>query len=434
MLPADETYDALIIGAGPGGTSAGSALALAGKKVLILEKERFPRFHIGESLIPFGNDELRRIGVWEKLEQGGFMPKLGAEFVLGNARASRKVCFGRHLPPPYASTFQVERARFDHLLLEHAESLGCEVWQDTTVEAVSVSDRGASLTCRHEGHSREVRARWLLDASGRAAVLGRQLGLPKTDLGLQKRFAIFAHFRGVRCNDAPRQGDIIIVRLEHGWFWIIPLDAEKTSVGLVVSQEHFREAGLSAEALFEQTVATASELQNRMAAAKRVGEFLSTGDYTYRFLQNAGPRWLLIGDAAGFVDPIFSSGVMLAIKSGCLAAEEILAADRRGRALGWIARRRYTRRVGEMSGLFLRMIRMFYDRKAFEMFMSPEPELHTDRSVCHVVAGNVDLNWKQRALVRFFYTMCFLQRWIPFAPRLDFHESSSRPVLPPQAA
>src|SRR5690606_25640384 len=131
--------------------------------------------------------------------------------------------------------------------------------------------------------------------------------------------------------------DIIIVRLEHGWFWIIPLDAEKTSVGLVVSMERFREAGLSPEALFEYTVTTAGELQNRMAGAERVSPFSSTGDYTYRFLQNAGPRWLLIGDAAGFIDPIFSSGVMLAIKSGCLAATEVLAADRRGTALSWFA-------------------------------------------------------------------------------------------------
>src|SRR6187397_1832171 len=114
-----NSYDAIIIGSGPGGSTAGSALAQVGKKVLILERERFPRFHVGESLIPYGNDELRRIGVWDKLAAGGFMPKLGAEFVLGNSRAGIRILFGRHLPASYAQTFQVERSRFDNLLLDH---------------------------------------------------------------------------------------------------------------------------------------------------------------------------------------------------------------------------------------------------------------------------------------------------------------------------
>ena len=122
-------YDAIIIGGGPGGSTAGSTLAQAGKKVLILERERFPRFHIGESLIPYANEDFRAIGVWEKLESAGFMPKLGAEFVLGTSEASVRVLFARYLSPDYGRTFQVERARFDKVLLDHAELSGCEVWQ-----------------------------------------------------------------------------------------------------------------------------------------------------------------------------------------------------------------------------------------------------------------------------------------------------------------
>ena len=252
-------YDAIIIGGGPGGSTAGSVLAKAGKKILILERERFPRFHVGESLIPYANDELRAIGVWDKLMNGGFTQKLGAEFVTGNPFAMIRILFGRYLHKDYAQTFQVERARFDNLLLEHATSLGCEAWQETRVLRASLTNDCVSVTCQRNGTEQELSARWLLDASGREAFLGNQLQLPKTDLGLPKKFATFAHFRGVRRNKPPADGHITIVRLDFGWFWIIPLDAEKTSVGLVQTLEHFRATGLKPGECFEHVVASSVE-------------------------------------------------------------------------------------------------------------------------------------------------------------------------------
>jgi flavin-dependent dehydrogenase len=209
-------YDAIIIGGGPGGSTAGSVLAQAGKKVLILERERFPRFHVGESLIPYGNEEMRAIGVWPKLERSGFMPKLGAEFVTGNSTASTGILFARYLKPEYAQTFQVERSRFDQLLLDHAEEAGCEVWQETQVKSVKVSDDGVKVTCVRGGETHELAARWIFDASGRDAFLGKQMQLPKTDLGLPKKFATFAHFKGVSRNDPPVDGHITVVRLKFG--------------------------------------------------------------------------------------------------------------------------------------------------------------------------------------------------------------------------
>jgi flavin-dependent dehydrogenase len=411
-------YDAIIIGGGPGGSTAGSVLARAGKKVLILERERFPRFHVGESLIPHINDELRAIGVWEKMERAGFMPKLGAEFALGNSKASTNVLFSRHLAPRHAQTFQVERSRFDQLLLDHAIASGCEVWQETLVKSVAVSDDGAGVTCVRGGETRELRARWIFDASGRDALLGRQLRLPKTDLGLPKKFATFAHFRGVFRNDPPAEGNIIVVRLDFGWCWFIPLDAEKTSVGLVQTLEHFRAAGLKPGECFEQVVAATPELRRRLGEATRVSDYFFAGDYTYRHLQNAGPRWLLIGDAAGFIDPIFSSGVMLAIKSGFLAADAAIAADRAGGPLTPRAQRRYTREVGRMSAVFLHMIRMFYDNHAFQVFMSPPPDGAMERALNNLVAGNTNLGWRLRLRVWMFYGVCALQKYFPIVPRL----------------
>ena len=418
-------YDAIIIGGGPGGSTAGSVLAKAGKKVLILERERFPRFHVGESLIPYGNDVLREIGAWDKMMKTGFMEKLGAEFVLGNSKASIRILFGRYLKKGYAHTFQVERAQFDNLLLENATSLVCEVWQETKVKSARVSDEGVTVTCEKDGQTHELSARWILDASGRDAFLGKQLQLPKTDLGLPKKFATFGHFRGVLRNDAPDHGHITIVRLDFGWFWMIPLDAEKTSIGLVQKLDHFKSTGMTPGECFDHVVATTSELQRRMKDAERVSEFSFAGDYTYRHLQNAGPRWLLIGDAAGFIDPIFSSGVMLAIRSGHAAAKEIVAADHAGTALSAKARKRYTKHVGEMCQVFLNMIKMFYDNSSFEVFMDANPPKGMEWAVNNLVAGNTRMGWRLRFHVWLFYAVCTLHRRFTIVKKIDFSDPAA---------
>ncbi|MGA3170802.1 MAG: NAD(P)/FAD-dependent oxidoreductase [Chthoniobacteraceae bacterium] len=415
-------YDAIIIGGGPGGSTAGSALARAGKRVLILERERFPRFHVGESLIPFGNDIFNAIGVWEKIQQAGFMPKLGAEFVLGNSKAAISIVFDRYLARRYAHTFQVERSRFDQLMLDHAAASGCEVWQEARVKSASVSADGATVACVRDGQTHELKARWLCDASGRDAFLGKQLQLPKSDLGMPKKFATFAHFRGVRRNDPPAHGHITVVRLDFGWFWMIPLSAEKTSVGLVQALDHFRSTGMQPGEYFEHVISTSTELRRRMEGAERVCDFCFASDYTYRHLQNAGPRWFLIGDAAGFIDPIFSSGVMLAVKSGYLAAQAALAADTAGAPLAAAAQARYTREVGGMCHVFLRLIKMFYDNRSFEVFMTPRPHKGMEWAVHNAVAGNTDAPWLLTLRLWAFYGICALQRRLPIVPRLDFAE------------
>lgn len=414
-------HDVIIIGGGPGGSTAGALLAQAGKKVLILEKETFPRFHIGESLIPYTNDVLKKLGVWDKLQAAGFMKKLGAEFALGNAQSRIQVLFGNYLDQGYAQTFQVERSKFDHILLDNASSQGCEVWQQCKVQQVELHDDSVTVTCRREGESRQVKARWVVDASGRDAVLGKQLNLAKTDLGLAKKFATFAHFRGVKRNDPPTEGHIIVVRLEFGWFWIIPLDEEKTSVGLVQTLEHFKQTGLTPAECFDQLVATTPELHQRMTRAERVSDFSFTGDYTYRHLRNAGERWLLAGDAAGFIDPVFSSGVMLALKSGDYAAQYILKADARNRTLTPREQRAYTNKISHMCEVFLRMITMFYDNRSFEVFMTLKPPPSMKRAVNNLVGGNTELNWKLKLQIWLFYKVCWLQRHFSLVPRLSLN-------------
>jgi flavin-dependent dehydrogenase len=426
----NNAWDAIVIGGGPAGSTAAALLAQAGKKVLVLERETFPRFHVGESLIPYGNDVLRALGVWEKIEQAGFMPKLGAEFTLGNAAGFQRFYFGRSLAPRYAKTFQVERSKFDHLLLQHAEEQGATVLQQARVGGIEADDAGVSIAYEHDGSSHQAKARWLIDGSGRTAVAGHALCLPKSDLGMPKRLAIFAHFHNVHRNAGEDAGHITIVRLENAWCWFIPLDENKTSVGLVQLLADFKSQGVSIEESFQRAVDAHAELRFRLRRAERVIPFHTEGEYTFRFHRAAGPRWLLAGDAAGFIDPIFSSGVMVALRSSRRAAQVILRADATGRPLSFRDQAGYTREVKKMTNAFLDMIRMFYDRHAFEVFMGPSPVLGLPRAVVNLVGGNTDLPWSLRWRVWAFYAMCRLQRRMTFAPRLSFAEAPRTASLP----
>ncbi len=424
-------YDVIIIGGGPGGSTAGTLLARGGKKVLILEREKFPRFHIGESLIPYGNDVFRELGVWEKMESAGYIPKLGAEFVLGNGRAKIEVLFARYLLQQYGQTFQVERAKFDQMLLENAQEAGCEVWQEAKVTSATEEPGQMTLTCEHGGEQKTLTAKWVVDASGRDAFLGKQFRLEKTDLGLAKKFATFAHFTGVVRNPAPAEGHITIVRLDFGWFWIIPLDAEKTSVGLVQTLEHFKKTGMTPQECFEHVVATTTEPSRRLANATRVSDYHFAGDYTYRHLRNAGDRWVLVGDAAGFVDPIFSSGVMMSVRSGRLAARAILAAQ--GGPISKREQEAYTKAVGRMCHTFVEMIKMFYDNRSFEVFMTPKPPGGMEWAVNNLVAGNTDMNWRLKLQVWLFYRVCWLQKRFQLSPRLDLSDPRAKKQPEPVA-
>jgi len=247
---------------------------------LLLEKEIFPRFHIGESLLPFGNDVLKDIGVWNKMESGGFMPKYGAEFTTGNSQRFNRLWFTKGLTPGYGKTFQVERSRFDHLLLRHAAESGCDVREGHRVISVQVDDDGATVAYEGKGSSGEIRSRWIVDASGRDAFLGRQMNLSKENLDFPKRIAIYAHFKGVYRNPGEAAGHITIVRMKDGWCWFIPLDAEKTSVGLVQRLDDFKRSGLTPEQSFERALIEHAELQFRVKSAERTSEIYTTSDYT----------------------------------------------------------------------------------------------------------------------------------------------------------
>lgn len=416
-----ELFDVAIIGGGPAGAAAGATLSRAGKKVVIMEKERFPRFSIGESLLPHGNDLLKKLGVWDKIENAGFLKKYGAEFCTGDKSRLLRFWFGKNLGANYDYSYQVERSKFDEILLQHAREGGSDVRDGTRVSGLVAKDRDlTSLTWERQTESGEIHARWVIDASGRSAFAGARLGMKRHATQKSRRIAIYGHFNGVFRNSGKAEGHITIVRIANGWFWIIPLAQGLTSVGLVIPSEEARFASRNGmDLVFNEAVASVPEMADRMRDATSASPLRATGDYSWKFSQFAGPRILLSGDAAGFVDPIFSSGVLLALKSSQLASDLILGADKRNRALTWMERRAYTREVSGWMKHYSKIIRAFYDKAGFEVFMNPAPSFQIPGSIGRLVGGNAAPGFLDQMRLAAFFTICRLQRRFSIVPAIS---------------
>ena len=323
-------FDVIIAGGGPGGSSAATYLARAGKRVLMLEKEIFPRFHIGESLLPYNQKIFRELGVLPAIQAAGFPRKVGAQFFLGNGSISTRFVFrnGKFTREP--EVVQVERAKFDHILLKHARATGADAREGWTVLKTVSDGDGVNVEARDgEGKVHSFRAKFLIDASGRANLTGNQEGLRVVHPRL-KKIAIFGHFTGVALDSGEAAGDTVITRLENKWFWIIPVSKEKTSVGLVLDKDEFTASKCTPMEVFNQWQENSPVMQGRMKNAQLVGEIQTTADFSYFNRRLVGKRVLRIGDAAGFMDPIFSAGVYLAMWSGKLASEVVIKSLAKG--------------------------------------------------------------------------------------------------------
>ena len=420
-----SVYDVAVIGGGPAGAAAGTQLAKSGKKVIILEKEKFPRFCIGESLLPHGNDLLRTIGVWTKLEKSGFLQKFGAEFCTGDTNRLQRFWFKQNLGPSHEYSYQVDRSQFDQLLLNHARETGCHVSEETRVISLDQSNPSLmTLSCERPeeaGGPMKITSRWIIDASGRYAFSGSRLGLRRKSTQKKRRVAIYGHFEGVFRNSGKAAGHITIVRIPEGWFWLIPLAGNRTSVGLVIPSEF---AGTSAERgvekIFHEMVASTPEVNVRMRGAVGLQPLRVTGDYSWKFSSFATPRIILTGDAAGFVDPIFSSGIMLALKSALRASELILRAEAAHRSLRLWERIRYTCEVTGWMNHYARIIGAFYDRAGFEVFMNPSPLLQIPRSIARLVGGEANPGFLDRMRLNAFLLICRVQRFWSIAPSISW--------------
>jgi flavin-dependent dehydrogenase len=385
-------YDAIVVGGGPAGSTVATVLARGSRRVLVLERERFPRFHVGESLLPFALPILDRLGVHEKIRAAGFQQKFGAHFWNEATGTTRPVVFAEARDPGHPMAYQVKRSEFDEILLRHAASSGAEVREGETVEAV-LFEGGRAIGVRSRGAggaTLEHRATVVVDASGQEALLPRQLGTRRFDSQL-KRAALFAHYRGIRWPDENRPGDILLPIDRGVWYWIIPFSDGTCSVGAVFDPSVVRfPDGAALESRFDDLIARSGRMPRLLEGASRASGVYGVSDYSAASQRLAGDGWVLVGDAAVFLDPVFSTGVFLAMTTGERAAQAIeRALARRGR----VDRRdlaAYERRANRLSGRFRKFVYNFYDPVFFDAFCTPDPPEGIRAAVVTTLAGGVE--------------------------------------------
>jgi flavin-dependent dehydrogenase len=383
--------DVLIIGGGPAGSTAAIVLARLGRRVLLLEKARHPRFHIGESLLPMNLPILERLGVLAQVEAIG-VRKLGADFPKPSAEPGETNVFrfDRALTPGCTHAFQVRRDEFDALLFRAAREAGADAREDAAVTAVDFGPDGRPSSVRvrtADGREHRVAMRHLIDASGRDTFLGNRLKLKRRNPKHQSA-ALFSHFTGVERRPGEDAGNITIERFEHGWVWLIPLRDGLTSIGAVCSPDHLRQRRTDNETFLLQTLQAIPTVRARMAAAERVAPVHATGNYSYVSTRMHGPGWTAVGDAYVFIDPIFSSGVYLAMHGAERAAHAIDAALRapaREAALQRAMARDFDRGVREFSWFIYR----FATPVMRKLFANPRNALQVEQAVISMLAGDV---------------------------------------------
>jgi flavin-dependent dehydrogenase len=427
-----ESYDAVVIGGGPAGSTVATVLARASRRVLVLEKERFPRFHVGESLLPFSLPIFERLGVAEKVHAAGFQKKYGAFFwndVTGGG--TRPVVFGDALDDRHPMAYQVKRAEFDDLLLKHSAASGAEIQEETSVEdvlfeggrAVGVRARGAN------GREEEIRARAVVDASGQGALLSKRLGTRRFDSKL-KRAALFAHYEGIRWPADARSGDILLPVAAGVWYWVIPFSDGTMSVGAVYDPSLAKESGArTLEERFEGLLRRSPRMTGFLEGARRTSKVFAISDYSASSGRMRGDGYVLVGDAAAFLDPVFSTGVFLALATGERAARAVDAAlSRHGRVdAGDLSR--YERDARKLIARFRRFVYGFYDPVFFEGFCTPDPPERMCKAVTTVLAGGVE----NPSLAQRLWTQLMLLAvgFDRVRNRLSLRESVLLPPLPP---
>jgi len=421
----DAIYDVAIIGGGPAGSTAATLLARAGRRVIVCEREKFPRFHIGESLLPISMQTFTRLGVHEKFERAGFLRKFGGEMASACSDEGVKFYFKDGYRSQTETSYQVPRAEFDQVLLDHAAENGADVREETAVNGVEFFADRVELQLESKGSaSRKISARYVIDASGRHSVLGNHFKLKETYPHLQK-ISIFAHYEGVEA-DPGRDGTLTRqLRAMDRWFWYIPLPNDRASIGVVLDTALFKQAKKSPEAFLAESLAEHSFLARRMTNARRVTPAYASADFSYRQTRLTGERWMLAGDAAGFIDPVFSSGVFLALLAGEQCADILnVVLDHPGKARRLFAKyEKLLRRV--MKG-YLRFVDAWYSKEFIEVFLYPQDVLQIPPAVNAVLGGNISGSFAIRWRMSAFYFIVWLQRYLPLCPR--------RTLVPPNRA
>ncbi|MBD7987260.1 tryptophan 7-halogenase [Luteimonas sp. Sa2BVA3] len=397
--PPVEDCDVLVIGGGPAGSAASTFLARRGWRVAMLEKDAHPRFHIGESLLPMNMPILERLGAFDKVAAIG-VRKSGADFPAdeGGYNVFR---FDRALDVRCDHAFQVRRSDFDRVLFDHAAECGVDARQGVRVTTVDPLPGGGSLVgaTGPEGACR-WRARYVVDASGRDAFIGGKRRIKRRNPRHQSA-AVFSHFEGVERREGTDAGNVSIYRHEHGWIWLIPLPDGVTSVGAVCYPDYMKTRRGDSEGFLMRTLQSVPEVARRMAGARRCADVHATGNYAYECTEMAGPGWVLVGDAYCFVDPMFSSGVFLAMHGAEKAADMVDAALREP-AREAALQRALRRHIDAGTDEFKWFIYRFTSPAMRHLFANPKNVFQVENAVVAMLAGDVFDNPRVRRRLRVF--------------------------------
>jgi len=377
-------HDAIVIGGGPAGSTAAAVLAAKGRRVVVLEKDKFPRYHIGESLLPYGYFTLKRIGVLDRMKASHFTKKYSVQFVGASGRASVPFYFFQQLEHEASMTWQVLRSEFDQLLLDNAREKGAEVIEEITARELIQQDgvvAGVKAASK-DGETHEFRAPITIDATGRDAFAVTRNGWKVRDPYLNK-IAVWTYYKGALRDPGLDEGATTVAYVpEKGWFWYIPLADDIVSVGVVAEKDYLYKDAHDLPAIFHNQVKKNAWIERHLAAGVQSGPYRVTGEYSYRSRYCAADGLVLAGDAFGFLDPVFSSGVFLALRSGELVGDAVEAALAAGDVSA--ARfREYGAQFCQGVEAMRRLVYAFYDREfSFRTFLSEYPHLKGDMTDC----------------------------------------------------
>jgi flavin-dependent dehydrogenase len=378
-------FDVAIVGGGPGGSTLAALLAKQGRRVALVERNEFPRFRIGESLLPFSIDIWEKTGVLQKIHDAGYCVKRGARFVIDETLEEECFWFKNGLDKDHPYAFQVQRGPFDKLLLDHAAELGVKVFQPASATGWRVdADKAVLNTDKGELH-----AQVLCDASGRWTFMSARQNQRRVHPA-HRKVTCYAHFTDVvRCEQDPN--NIIIVRFgetKKGWFWLIPFSDGTTSVGVVADADYFRESRMTPQQFFQASILASRSMEPRMREAKPCCDVLMEADFSYTSERQSGERWLKVGDAGVFVDPIFSSGVFLSTKAAELAAGAIETAFKTGN-FGESAFSEYEQMIRRGTKVFWSFIDAFYNRDFLKQMVTSRRRPLLQSSITSLLAGDI---------------------------------------------
>ena len=385
-----RTSDAIVIGGGPAGTTAATILAQHGHAVVLLERDQFPRYHIGESLMPYTWFTFERLGVLDWFAKVACPQKHSVQFVSTSGKVSQPFYFFETIKHECATTWQVLRSDFDQMMLENATKKGVEVRQGTTVrDVIKEGERVVGVRAETgDGQSETMRAAVVIDATGRDALLASKHGWKTRDPDLDK-IAIFTYFKGAKRDPGLDAGATTVAYIaDKGWFWYIPLAADMVSVGVVADADYLYRDTRDPEEIFSREADACLWIKDHLEGSTRSGQIRVTGEFSYRAERMSGDGFCLVGDAFSFLDPVFSTGVFLALKSGEMAADAIHAELERGAPVTSKTFEQYDKDLRWALSQFRQLVMSFYsDTFNFGAFIRKHPELHP--RLVDALVGNV---------------------------------------------